>query len=249
VKHATKLGYALRELEEFRREIPENWTISVTIPREVWTTFPLIWYLNMLTELDNLQQKREDKREEDNMFNQFWTDLPASFISVLPPSGEYSCNTAPVQEKKMLRHCDDDDFDFDRSVSKTEAERTREFFLNDLEVVETNKRDELRKRHGMEDADSPRTFEDFMDRITQGKWALRPERNNQINIPNSFSSYNIENWIRWRNDGKLEEDRIGFDKAETALEKASASAERQIRVAELKDLPKIVEEFENTPFH
>jgi hypothetical protein len=266
VKHATKLGYALRRLEEYKRETQENLTTKVITVQEALSLFLFGWFLSMLTESVNLQPKQEDKVEEDRMnwfFEEYCEASSPSLGQTLSLDDlhkaktalakanvpmtyvECSSNPIPVQEKTMIDI--DDDFDFDRNM--TEAERTRKFFINDLEIAEENKASKLRKHYGLEDDDSPRTFEDFISRIVTGKYAVSPHQVQYINTPGYFSMYNACNWLRWRNDGKLEEDHVGFDKAKTALKKATTSAERQIRVAPLENLPNIVEEFENTTFH
>jgi hypothetical protein len=263
VKHATKLGYALRVLEKYRRVTQENSIIKDTTGQVLLSMFLLNWYPNMLIELDNLQPKQEDKVEEDNM-NWFFDN----YCGVSPPSlgqalslddlhkakialakanvpmsyVECSSNPIPVQEKTMTDI--DDDFDFDRNM--TEAERTRKFFLNDLEVTVCNKRGEARKHFGLEDEDAPSTFEDFISRIKEDKWTVNSRFKDRTAAKHEFNVYNVNSWIRW---GNIKEDHAGYVKAMDALDKASTSVERLIRVVPLENLPHIVEEFENTTFH
>ena len=200
--------------------------------------------LNMLTELDNLLPRLEEMQEENKMKHLFWNmdDFYKRFPSSDVSLNSLQCaNAVPVQENTM---CDLEDMDSD---SMTEAERTREYFQNELNISRSIVIRKANQHYGLEDDEMPRTFEDFIDRIKTGKYVVNPRYANDT-MKNKFSHYDVGCWIKWRDPTKIQ-DEAGFEEASEILSKFYRKASHRIRVEDIKELPKIVEEFENTKFH
>ena len=207
----------------------------------------------MLTELDNLLPRLEEIQEEDKM-PYVYTDclfgqearwygkplLPNEHISL--DTLEARCTKAnPVQENTM---CDLEDMDSD---SMTEAERTREYFQNELDNARSIVTRKANQHYGLEDDEMPHTFEDFIDRIKTGKYVVNSRYANDT-MKNKFSHYDVGCWIRWRDPTKVQDD-VGLEEASEIISKSYRKASHHIRVEDVKELPKIVEDFENTKFH
>lgn len=122
---------------------------------------------------------------------------------------------AEKRTKKMSRYYDED-LDMYVDTNKTDTQRSQDYFLKRIGVIECNKDYDLRKQFGFIDDDRPANFEEFMARIQAGKFTWRDEKKGPA------SSY-WQDYIRWR-DPAVEEDEKGLGAARKAFYEESAKA-------------------------
>jgi len=112
--------------------------------------------------------------------------------------------------------------------------------LTQVRDVASEKREELAKQFGMTDDDPPQTFNEWIERLTAGKFAYPEDRKSKKNNP-----YYIPELIRWR-DPSVKEDEKGYDVAVAKLEDVRKDTVNKIVVSTPADALKVLEEFKST---
>lgn len=101
-------------------------------------------------------------------------------------------------------------------------DNTKRYLKDRLYVVTANKRVALRVKFGMADADSPRTLEDFFQRIKDGKYVVAKDDMKR-------RSYEPALYISWR-DPAIEKDENGYEAANEKLKAAETATKDAIVV-------------------
>lgn len=155
------------------------------------------------------------------------SSCPANYP--LAPSPE--CAPAPQKckapKKRNSAMYDEDGYDegFDLSLSAgaTETERQKRFLLSELSTVEDRQEIKLRKQYGLMDDDEPRSFNELMARIKDGKFVIKDE-----NKDKPAWGYGL-NLVKWR-DPAVKEDQTGFEAAQKIMRVSYTDAVRTIKI-------------------
>ena len=130
----------------------------------------------------------------------------------------------------------------DFSTTQTETERTRDSFHSDVEGVSSTVREQARIHFGLEDDTPPATWDEFIKRVQDGRVKVDLER---ANNPSRFSYHYAGQFVRFRDPNKAE-DNIGYNAWREQFGKRKTELHREIRVADLTKLPKMLKDFETT---
>lgn len=149
-----------------------------------------------------------------------------------PVSTKVECIKENKKEQTMNLYEDEDDMDIDTNSTKLNYLQSR---LNNVRYARDN---ELEKEYGLRDDERPLNFNEFLARITAGKYTI-DEKNKTKNC------YTPLDYIRWR-DPSVKEDQEGYRKANAALTAAAIKAADTIvvmsddatRLAALRDFEK-----------
>lgn len=137
------------------------------------------------------------------------------------------------KEKNMCYECDGP------NTGQTTEDRRINYLELRLSDADSEKHMALRKQFGLEDDDAPATFNDFLDRLTKGKFVYPEDKRN-----NRMWPYHIVDKIRWR-DPELKEDRIGFEAAKEKKDKLVTETTDIIRIKTPEEGLKALQEFES----
>lgn len=102
-------------------------------------------------------------------------------------------------------------------------DQTKRYLKDRLYAVTHEKRTALSRKFGMIDDEAPRTANELIKRITDGKYVIRKDRGDSRTYSDSLA------YINWR-DPAVTKDEAGFDAANDKLEKAQTAVKDQIVV-------------------
>lgn len=127
-----------------------------------------------------------------------------------PPMPEaIPCNPCKAEKrtKKMSRYYDEDlDAYIERDA--TDTSRSQEYFLRRISNIGCQKDEDLRRQFGLIEDESPQSFEEFMARISAGKFSFKNE--------DGKKSRYWRDYIIWR-DPSVKKDQEGYDAAHKAF--------------------------------
>lgn len=193
----------------------------------------------MSIELDNPPLKEDINMQLDQVKQGYRVAILDAICN--PPVSLVDIQPAPMPVAVQRRSNMFDD-DFEGAAPLTEAERTRQFFLNELYVEKDGVVEELRKQYRLDET-RPDTFNDMVERIKHGHYRIKESRKKYLDSEMNFNPYSAADWFDWRTE---EPDEKGYHEARVHLDSKIESLARRIRVAELKDLPELVESVKHT---
>lgn len=144
----------------------------------------------------------------------------------MPVCATVACSPANKKEKTMY---DSDDYDTDDKLS---------YLQQRLNHVRYQRDAELSRAYGLTDDARPVNFNEFLERITSGKYTIDEKSKTR-------SCYSPLDYVRWR-DPSVKEDQAGYEKAIKALDDAVADtmdtivviSDEATRLAALKEFAK-----------
>lgn len=170
-------------------------------------------YANM-----NTNQKKKAKQVYKESCDEYalksFNDLEYTAYDILAPKVSLG-NTAPKGETPMH---------VSQNVALTEStDKTRRmnYFTERLYAIRDEKTRELRKAFGLDRNTTPRSFEEFVERIKKGEFTFDKETAKNYN--DEYVGEYAHHFIKWL-DPKIEPDKKGYGKAQEALEAAYAEA-------------------------
>lgn len=123
-------------------------------------------------------------------------------------------------------------------------EREQRNYLDNRIYLTTEAKDiELSRAYGLLDDGHPKSAEEMIQRITEGKYILRPNNEDE----DGWGHYAWER-IRWR-DPAMKEDRAGYKAAMATVSAARQKVQDHARLSPIDVAFKVFEEFEATTFH
>lgn len=150
----------------------------------------------------------------------------------------------PKKRNSAMYHdedCFDDGFDLSLSAGATETERQKRFLLNELSGVEDRQETKLRKQYGLMDDDEPRTFNELMARLKDGKYFIPDDKKDK-----DAWGYGL-NLVKWR-DPAVKEDQKGFEAAQKIMRVSYTDAIRTIKISDPKEGLAALKSFESATF-
>lgn len=171
-------------------------------------------------------QKKMDHRERLTTDLSYFTQCvlgrkidPMDLEPIKPADIPYNipapANYPTKKGKKMSRYYDEyNDCYVDQPQSDTADARS--YFKNRIAQISNEKGYALRKQFGLQDDEAPKTMEDLVKRIQDGKYSIPKEYEGKI-------LYDPTRYIKWR-DPAVKEDQAGYDAAEYTFEKEADKA-------------------------
>lgn len=154
-----------------------------------------------------------------------WISVPTAATSIYNPPN-YSlayCNeaqTVDIPEKKRDYGCIKEE---EKETNMSHYDAT-ERLINRLSSIRNDKYHELRKTFGLTDDATPESLNEFIARLTSGKFTFPQDKRDS-----KWGIYSILDSIRWRDPSK-KEDEAGFEIAAEKLADAYASTQDEIIV-------------------
>lgn len=113
------------------------------------------------------------------------------------------------------------------TAAPTESETQRSYLVDRLRTAFRTKDAALERKFGLRDDEEPRTFDEMIQRIKDGKYRLADGYKSDQKLWEGPQYY-----IRWRS---VDKDQAGYDAAETILKTAYQAAMDIIKVKSLDD--------------